>query len=76
MPDLFATAPVRDQPWQQSAQRLFEHWAERKFAELPDPYGRYQDGSWPVPPPAGDLPPAYAELAAKLLAAADESLFG
>lgn len=76
VPDLFATAPVRDQPWQQSAQRLFEHWAERKFAELPDPYGRYQDGSWPVPPPAGDLPPAYAELAAKLLAAANESLFG
>ena len=77
VPDLFQNAPVRDRPWQHVAQGLFDQWAGRKLAELPDPYGRYQDGSWPVPPPGGDLPDAYADLAARLRAAASDGfLFG
>ena len=76
VPDLFEHAPVRDAPWQQVTQALVNRWAEPKFAALPDPYGRYKDGSWPIPPPDGQLPDAYQEFADLLVrAAADGFLF-
>ena len=76
VPDLFEHAPVRDAPWQQVTQALVNRWAEPKFAALPDPYGRYKDGSWPIPPPDGQLPDVYQEFADLLVrAAADGFLF-
>ena len=77
VPDLFEHARIRDAPWQQVTQALVNRWAEPKFAALPDPYGRYKDGSWPVPPPDGELPQAYLDFADLLLRAThDGFLFG
>ncbi|MCW3158985.1 hypothetical protein [Micropruina sonneratiae] len=77
VPDLFENAPMQGRSWQRLTQTVVGAWAERRFAERLDPYGRYSDGSWPVPPPDQALPEAYRQFAALLEHHAREGrLFG